>query len=463
VTARGPGKPVALRRAAGDFLALPAIVVTGFLALAVVARWLDGVHSEPVRGVRGWLREHLLGHMGTVEQLLGTLAGGLLTVTSITFSVLLIAVQQSAASLTQAVLDQFLRRRLNQLLFGFFAGLSLFTLSALANARAARQPVFGPSLALVLGAVAVLLLVLLVYTTVAQMRVEVIVRSIHDHALAAYDHQLALLRSTPPAPASPHPVAAVIAAERDGFLADLRLQPLRGPLRRAPDVEVELCAPVGAHLDRGDALAVLRAPPHVDTGEVEAAVGRAARLDLVRNIRRDPADAVQELVNIAWTTGSTSKQNREPALLVVAALRDLLVRWAAEPTRGDQPLPAVLPGDVLQEVFDGLEELALVSSRQEHDDRRGDPQDHHGQPRRHDRPREPPAHRTTSAQAFSQGRAEGLARSRAHPHPQRSRQLGGEHRIVATRTPVGPTAASRWPSGDRASSPRRRRRRRGGR
>lgn len=43
------------------------------------------------------------------------MATGLVTVTSITFSLLLLAVQQTASSLSPVVFDQFVRRRSNQI------------------------------------------------------------------------------------------------------------------------------------------------------------------------------------------------------------------------------------------------------------------------------------------------------------------------------------------------------------
>ncbi len=61
-------------------------------------------------------------------------ATSLLTVTSITFSVLTLAVQQTASSLTAVVFDQFLRRTSNQVYFGFFVGLTAFTFIVLGAA-----------------------------------------------------------------------------------------------------------------------------------------------------------------------------------------------------------------------------------------------------------------------------------------------------------------------------------------
>src|SRR5689334_23222439 len=95
----------AARRAAREFVAIPTLVVAFFVALPFVARWLDGSDSSVVDSIRGWLSAQVVGDLKNAGDLLGTLAAGLLTVTSITFSLLLLAVQQSASTLTHAVLD----------------------------------------------------------------------------------------------------------------------------------------------------------------------------------------------------------------------------------------------------------------------------------------------------------------------------------------------------------------------
>ena len=120
--------------------------------------------------MRGILKTRVFADPKATSELLGTIAGGIITVTSIIISLLLVALQQSAASLTHQVLDQFLRRRVNQIYFGFFIGLSLFALLTLATVTESFNPVFGASLAFLLTMIALYILLLLLYTTINQMR-----------------------------------------------------------------------------------------------------------------------------------------------------------------------------------------------------------------------------------------------------------------------------------------------------
>src|SRR5947209_5388449 len=95
-------------------------------------------------------------------------ATSVVTVTSITFSVLLLAVQQTASALTPVVFDQFLRRTANQVYFGFFVGLSVYSFLILAMGRQNPAPVYGAALTLLLIVVAMRVLLLLFHGRIDQ-------------------------------------------------------------------------------------------------------------------------------------------------------------------------------------------------------------------------------------------------------------------------------------------------------
>lgn len=125
-----------------------------------------------------------------------TIAGGIITVTSITIWLLLLALQQLAGSLTAEVYDQFLRRRHNQAYFGFFVGLALYALVTLATVNEGFNPIFGATLAFLLTIIALYLLIVLLYTTINQMRPSEVIDEIHGHILSARQGQLRFIRRT---------------------------------------------------------------------------------------------------------------------------------------------------------------------------------------------------------------------------------------------------------------------------
>ena len=185
-----------VQRAFASFLALPTVVIACFALLAIGTYWLDQSGWSWLAPIRDFMRDHVFGSEQSTANLLATIAGGVITITSITFSLLLLALQQSAGALTHDVFDQFLRRRANQVYFGFFVGLTLYSLIVLISVDPPFNPVIGATLALVLTVVALYILLLLIYASISQMRPNEIVRAIHDMTLKSRDHQQSLIVRT---------------------------------------------------------------------------------------------------------------------------------------------------------------------------------------------------------------------------------------------------------------------------
>lgn len=356
------------RRAFGQFLAVPLAVVLGFVLAAVFIYWADTAWSQGhVPAGFGWLGA-LLGDSGSLATLLSTVASSIITVTSIIFSLLLIALQQGASALTTQVTDQFLMRRANQFYFGFFIGLSVFVLVNLVTASGIHRPVFGTAIALVLTAVALCMIVVMIYNTIDQMRPRQIVRTIQRHVLAARTVQTRLLRRSRRKPRPDWPVVGTVRVEGSGHIVGIDADGLQGALGGLSPVEVELLVPLGRYLAFDERVAVIRAPagepPDAEAREkVRRAVLAALAFDDDRDLKGDAAYGIHQLATIGWTTGSTSKSNPDPVQAVVESLRDILFRWAAEGDVPSDPASALVIADAAPgEAIDAIETLILVSS-----------------------------------------------------------------------------------------------------
>jgi hypothetical protein len=357
-----------IQRASVEFVALPLWIVLGFLLLAVGAYWLD--HSafgwlEPIKALP---QRFVFASADATSELLGIVAASLITVTSITFSLLLIAVQQSAALMTAAVLDQYLRRRTNQVVFGFFVGLALYALVILSTVDPPYNPIIGASLALVLMIVALALLPLLLYTTLDQMRPAVILEAIHDHTLAARLRQYPLLRRTRRAPLHAAASRLPVEATEDGFVVRIDLDAIDAALRQAPAAtEIILQVVVGSYVSYRQPIAEIQASATQDLAPLQEVIRAAVHLQRQRDLDGDPAFGIQQMATIAWTSISTSKQDPAPGLLTVYAFRDLLARWADEDLHLDQPpderpVPVVYADEVHGDLLDAMESLLVVST-----------------------------------------------------------------------------------------------------
>lgn len=353
------------RRAFAEFLTLPTGIIIGFVLLAAGTFVLDRTEVAWLEPTRVFLKIQVFTDAKATSDLLSTIAGGLITVTSITISLLLLALQQATGSLTTAVCDQFLRRALNQLYFGFFVGLSLFALITLATVNERFNPVFGATLAFVLTAVALYLLILLLYTTINQMRPVEIIEEIHRLTLLARARQLSVLRKTRRASCCDAAGRAPMKATKHGYVTRIDIDAIGHAARRAGDhVEVVLLARIGSFVAYHDVMAYAKGLAPDEAMQLEHVVQRAVHLERQRDIVIDPAYGIEQLEMIAWTSISTAKSNPAPGLLTIRSLRDVLARWSVEEREkiDDQTLPVVYADNTFARLMDAFETLAVVSS-----------------------------------------------------------------------------------------------------
>lgn len=226
---------------------------------------------------------------------------------------------------------------------------------------------YGASFALALASVALIVLIVLLYTTVNQTRPVQIIKSIHDLSLSARDRQRDLLQHTRRAPSVEGSVRCAVRAGRDGYLVGLKTEVLRAAaLFCEAAVEVTLCGAIGATVAFHDVLAEIVGQNEEDAARMAAAVCKGVQIELSRDVDTDPAYGVEQLLMIAWTSASTAKQNPTPGLLVTRALGDLLARWSEPNNAPDKPAPEPAPvvyhDDVLATLFDAFESLTVVAS-----------------------------------------------------------------------------------------------------
>lgn len=358
-------------RALTEFLAIPGLTVLFFVLLAIGTCLLDRQPSAMLEPTREFLRNRFVTDPDTTNTLLGTMAGAVITVTSITFSLLLLTVQQSATALTNQVLDQFLQRRLNQVYFGVFVGVSLFALLILATNDTRIRPVFGAAITLIMVAFSLVTLVLLVYTTLNQMRSERIIGSIHDAALEARIRQQELLERTRQLPQlESAPAVLAVRAKSSGFFAGVDLDAIGGAaLQAGPGTEVVLRIRLGDFVSFDDIIADISADSAESVADLPDVIRRSVSLERQRSFTRDPGFGVMQLSTLGWTSISTAKSNPQPGMSAIRHLRDLLVRWLAEADSQDRaagnsplPLPIVYKDPLLEEIIDAFESLLVVSS-----------------------------------------------------------------------------------------------------
>ncbi len=352
----------------GAFLAIPLLVVFLFLVLAAVTYKIDAALSKKLvkhTPVLTFL-ESLFGDRQSTRSLLGTIASALITVTSITFSLLLVAVQQAAASFSNQILQQFRNRKTNQFYFGFFVGLSLYTLITLATVRDIHHPLFGALISIVMTVIALLLILVLIFTTIEQMRGSSVINAIVGNVRHARDKERKTLKATRREASDGLPVRMVHAATNAGTVTGVAVDSLAKALGKcAPGSQLELCVTEGVYVGRGDTLAVLRSTSEVTSGACEAigeAIDDAIDIGAEPQLEEDPQVGIGQLATIAWNNTSTAVSNPHPPILICRAVRNLVWEWTEDGPEPDCNSPIVYPDLTLKKALQLLEATAVASA-----------------------------------------------------------------------------------------------------
>ena len=354
------------KRAFSKFLAVPFLLVVVFLMMGVLLVVLERSEIGWIALLRGLLTQLLFDNGDVTSGFLGAAAGGMITLTSITISMLLLVLQQTASNMGNMVYDQFLTRRRNQIYAGFIVGGAVLAVFVRAMVTEESSLVLGATFVLLVVILALVGLLWFLYMTINQMRPSTVVNDIYDKTKDAYRQHRRFLRRTRRTPQSEAPVRAVLHARSGGYVTEIDPDAIADCLRdQGADVEIVSKVVIGGYVAYRDVMAEVKAPDAEVGRRVAECLGRAFYVEERRQLDDDPAFGLRQLEMIAWAEVSTAKQNPETGLMVGRALQDLLSRWVLGADEVDvegDPVALVYGDKVLRDALDVLESVAVVSS-----------------------------------------------------------------------------------------------------
>lgn len=345
----------------GSLWFLPTVAVVVAIALAEVARHLSlpdasllgRVIDADVDGARG---------------LLVAVAGSVITVTGLVFSLMVVSLQLASQQFSPRLLRTFLRDRGTQIVLSIFLATFAYSLAVLRSVRTVPEPsvpevavagAFGFALA------SVAALVYFVHHATEEIRVDTMMRDVERETRSTiayvYAHQPAVPGAAtellhPPADAVPIP------APRSGFLQDISLDALAEGAR-APDLLLCVHAPIGDYAVTGTPLVWAwhregGAPSQEALSAVLPHVHSAIQIGHERTSQGDVAFGLRQLADIAVKALSPAINDPTTAVHSIHRLTSVLCVLAArplEPLVGTDPegtVRATVPGRGFDEYLD---------------------------------------------------------------------------------------------------------------
>src|SRR5664279_4624644 len=170
------------------FWFLPSVIVAVSIALAAALVEAESNGSE--QWLARWPRLFGAGAAGA-RGMLSTIAGSMMTVVGVTFSMTLVVLALASSQYTSRILRNFMRDRITQVVLGIFAGIFTYCLIVLRTIRSGDEGGFVPSLAVAFGVVLAIggisVLIFFIHHIASSIQASNIIASVAEEALMAID------------------------------------------------------------------------------------------------------------------------------------------------------------------------------------------------------------------------------------------------------------------------------------
>ena len=313
--------------------------------VAIVLSWLvsDVDHHLPrqIALHRSWL---FYGTPDAARTLLSTLAGSLITVISLLFSITMLTMQQASSQYTSRILRNFTNHRGVQWVLGVYIATFMYCVLVLRQVRGSTDqtsnfvPTMSITLAILLAVVCVALLVYYVHLIATMLQAATVVEQVHDGLIHAIDHNYPTDRDQAEnddrsidemrqlaRQSSSHRIRA----QGSGFLRAVDEKTI---LKTIPDGSWAITELALGQYVLSDAV-LLESSIQIDDPDRVRRIRNAFILDRQRSLPQDTLFGVRQLVDITVRALSPGINDPTTAEHAISCLSDALIRL------GDRPFP----------------------------------------------------------------------------------------------------------------------------
>ncbi|MFO7649736.1 MAG: DUF2254 domain-containing protein [bacterium] len=319
-----------------SFWFVPSLIIAVSIVLAVALVEVDATVSE--QWLTRWPRLFGAGAAGA-RGVLSTIAGSMMTVVGVTFSMTLMTLALASSQYTSRILRNFMRDRVTQVALGIFAGIFIYCLIALRTIRAGDEGKFVPSLAVFLGVVLAIggigVLIFFIHHIASSIQASSIIASVADETMVAVDRLFPGKLGQGPVDDDEHqsllPLPQqnwqAVPARGNGYIQSVDNTALLR-LAREHKTIVRMERGIGEFVVNDTTLAsfALEDPPGK---EIIAALQAAYSFSRHRTLEQDAAFGIRQIVDMALRALSPSTNDTTTAVMCVDYLTMILARLAS--------------------------------------------------------------------------------------------------------------------------------------
>lgn len=318
-----------------SFWFVPALLIAACMALAVALTEVDAGAMEP------WLARwpRVFGASAEAARgMLSTIAGSMMTVVGVTFSMTLVTLALASSQYSSRILRNFMADRVTQVVLGIFAGIFTYCLIVLRTIRGGESE-FVPSLAVTFGVVIAIagigVLIYFIHHIASSIQASSIIAAVANETLHAVDRIFPDKLGHDPADEDEDDAAATalagrkwqpITAPTSGYLQSVDAEAL---LRLAGEhrTVVRMECGIGGFVVQDTPLATVAMPGAPPENLIEELRG-AYDIDRHRTLEQDAGFGIRQMVDIALRALSPGINDTTTAVMCVDYLTAVLARLA---------------------------------------------------------------------------------------------------------------------------------------
>ena len=279
---------------------VPSTLVVLAVTLAIVLIWVDtNVARE---ALYRFPRLFGAGPDGS-RSMLAAIAGSMITVAGVTFSITIVAVAQASNQYTSRILRNFMGDRANQIVLGVFLGIFAYCLIVIRTIRGEGALEFVPAVstlvAFLLAIVGIGFLIYFIHHIAESLQAEnLLARVSHETRQVAERLYPRLGPIATEAEIAPQAAShwRPVPADRTGYIQGVDVQQLEELAERAGAL-IRMDRAIGEFVVEGQPLASLAAAPPSEISELQ--IAKAWQITAYRTVHQDVGFGVRQLVDVA--------------------------------------------------------------------------------------------------------------------------------------------------------------------
>ncbi len=160
----------------------PAIIAIGFLILAVLMQEFDFSQTgKHIKASSGWIS---LRDANTARSIVSTIAGGIISLTVFSFSMVMIVLNQAASQMSNRMLEGMIANRFQQFVLGVYIGSIVYALSLLTTIRDIDSGIYIPALSiyllLIITVVDIFIFIYFLHYVTQSVKFQTIISRVHE-------------------------------------------------------------------------------------------------------------------------------------------------------------------------------------------------------------------------------------------------------------------------------------------